>query len=93
MGQDIFDIQYCIMISVFLMGITAGLQTIRSRRKPDFEDPNESESFIHDIFPTKLCFRRGQEKESLEVKINLSKFITIYINKLKFPWKIFKRFI
>ena len=75
MGQDIFDIQYCIMISVFLMGVTAGLQTIRSRRKPYFEDPNESESFVHDIFPTGLCFRKGQVKESLEVMMRLSKLI------------------
>ena len=81
MGQDIFDIQYCIMISVFLMGVTAGLQTIRSRRKPDFEDPNESESFVHDIFPTGLCFRKEQEKESLEVKMSLSKCGTINIKK------------
>ena len=57
------------------MGISAGLQTIRSRTKPDFEDPNESESLVHDIFPTGLCYGKGQEKESLEVMISLLKYI------------------
>ena len=38
------------------MGLAAGLQTLRSRRMPDFEDPNETKSFVHDIFPTGMAF-------------------------------------
>ena len=44
------------------MGIAAGLQTLRSRSSAGFQDPNEEESFLHDIFPLGILYGGRQER-------------------------------